>query len=61
MYQDKIYNKLQDDNIRNKIINGQLQQQECNSEKVYHFLKLLKRNPEAPSQRRISESVSKED
>jgi hypothetical protein len=43
-YKDKIYGKLKHDYIRNKIINGTLERSECDDERVYKFLKLLKRS-----------------
>ena len=44
IYQDKICNKLQQDNKREKISDGDLRRQECDSKEVFEFLKLLK-NP----------------
>ena len=42
MYKDKIYKQLQDNYIRDKILNRELERQDCDDEAVYHFLKLLK-------------------
>jgi len=42
VYQDKIYAELDRDDIRDKILNGQLEREQCNSEDVWKFLKLLK-------------------
>jgi len=50
MYQDQIYNKLQDNEVRNDILDGNLQRSQCDDEDVYQFLTLLKQ-PE--NQRRI--------
>ena len=57
MYKDKIYEKLQKENIREKILNGQLQRNDCDSEKVYRFLKLLKRGANTPNKDRSIEFV----
>ena len=40
-YKDKIYERLRQNSIWDKILNGILQREECNDEKVYRFLKLL--------------------
>ena len=42
-YKDKIYPKLQEDETRNKILNGTLKENECDSKEAYEFLKLLKK------------------
>ena len=42
MYKDKIYEQLQDNYIRDKILNRELERQDYDNEAVYHFLKLLK-------------------
>ena len=44
-YQDKIYNKLQENNTRDKILAGQLTPEDCDNEEVFEFLSLLK-NPQ---------------
>ena len=44
VYQDKIYFRLQDDEIRDKMLIERLAQEECNNEEVYDFLKLLKKS-----------------
>ena len=44
VWEDKIYLKLQEDEMRNKILAGRLVQEDCNNEDVFEFLKLLK-NP----------------
>jgi hypothetical protein len=41
---DKIYNEIKNDSTRNKIINGGIIREECDSDEVYEFLKLLQ-NP----------------
>ena len=41
VYYDKIYNQLLKDDIRNKILNGSLQESDCINKEVYEFLKLL--------------------
>ena len=50
IYQDQIYHKLQDDEVRNDILDGNLQRSQCDDKDVYQFLTLLKQ-PE--NQRRI--------
>ena len=42
-YKDRIYKKLQIDQIRDKILQGELDISECDDNDVYSFLKLLKR------------------
>lgn len=44
IYQDKIYHKLQEDDVREKILNGTLYAQDCDNREVLEFLTLLK-NP----------------
>ena len=43
MYKDKIYAKLQDNNVRNRILAEELDRSECDNQNVYNFLTLLKR------------------
>ena len=42
VHNDQIYPQLQQDNVRNKILDGTLERSECDNEDVCHFLKLLK-------------------
>ena len=42
MYKDKIYDKLQQTEVRNAILDGTLDLNDCDSENVYKFLALLK-------------------
>ena len=49
VYQDKIYTKLQDDNVRDRILKGELDRSESDSQNIYDFLKLLKRLNNLPS------------
>ena len=42
IYQDKIYNKLQEDRSHDKILNRILEKNECDSNAVFKFLQLLK-------------------
>ena len=42
IFKDKIYNKLRDNTIRERIIKGQLKREECDNKEVFKFLKLLK-------------------
>ena len=44
VYNDKIYKELRNDAVRNKIMNGTLQREECDNENVHKFLQLLNRN-----------------
>jgi len=41
-YKDKVYNKLNIDDIRDRILKGELEVEECDDEDVYSFLTLLK-------------------
>ena len=41
-HKDKIYVQLRDDNIRDKILEGNLSREEYDDERVFKFLKLLK-------------------
>ena len=41
MFQDKIYNKLQEDKIRDDILDGKLEPNECDQNQVFQFLSLL--------------------
>jgi len=41
-YKDKIYSKLQDDKVKDKILNGQLRKEDYDHEDIYNFLKLMK-------------------
>jgi len=49
-YNNKIYNKLQNNTIRDKILNGTLEKSEYNSKEVYNFLKLLYKPSHNPNQ-----------
>lgn len=51
-YRDRIYARLRDDEVRDKILDGRLSESECDDERVYEFLKLLKQ-----PNRRISQKV----
>jgi len=42
-YRDKIYKKLRDNDVRNRILEGKLNREECDDERMYEFLKLLQR------------------
>ena len=59
MYKDKIYKKLRNNDIRDKILDGRLRKQDCDDERVYEFLKLLK-VPVGQRTRRIRE-ITEED
>ena len=41
-YKDKIYEKLERDEIRDKVLNGNIRKEDCDDERMYQFLKLLK-------------------
>jgi len=41
MFQDKIYNKLQEDKIRDDILDRKLEPNECDQNQVFQFLSLL--------------------
>ena len=49
VYKDKIYAKLQDNNVRNRILAGELDRSECNNQNINNFLILLKRPNNLPS------------
>ena len=40
---DKIYAKLQEDSVRNRILVGELDRSECDNQNICNFLTLLKR------------------
>ena len=42
-YKDKIYDKLKKDEIRNRVLNGEIEEHECDDRRVFEFLKLLKK------------------
>ena len=54
-YKDKIYDKLRRNPIRNKILSGTLRRDECDDERVYRFLKLLKQDGRSEYRRNRSE------
>ena len=41
-YKDRIYNKLKENEVRDKILSERLSQEEYSNEDLYDFLKLLK-------------------
>jgi len=41
IFHDKIYKSIEDDSMRNKILKGKIIWEDCNSDKVFDFLKLL--------------------
>jgi len=41
-FKDRIYEKLKRDNVRDKVLKGELEEQECDDARVFEFLKLLK-------------------
>ena len=43
-YKEKIYDKLRTDDIRDRILNGTLCQDECDNQNVFNFLQLLKKS-----------------
>ena len=57
MCQDKTCNKLQEDEIRNNILDGKLKRNQCDNGDVYQFLTLLK---QPKNRRRIENRVFKE-
>ena len=60
MCKDKTHGNVQDDDIREKIINGQLQRDDCDSIKAYRFLKLLKRGANVSNEHSITEQVKEQ-
>ena len=59
-YKDKIYNKLRLNSIRDKILNGTLSEDDCDDERVFRFLKLLKQNGRS-EYRRDRREISNQD
>jgi len=59
-YKDKIYAELDRDDIRNKILRGQLEREQCSSEEVWEFLRLLK-TPTRQQERIRSDKITKEE
>ena len=49
VYNDKIYHKLQEDDTRDKILDGRLREEDCDSKDVFEFLSLLKQPQERRS------------
>ena len=47
MHQDKIHAKLDDKEIRKKILEGKLKREDCDDKDVFEFLQLLKRPEKA--------------
>ena len=45
MHNDTIYNKLVEDETRDKILSGRLRREDCDHQKVFKFLHLLKQEP----------------
>ena len=43
VFTNKMHNKLQDDNIRDKILWGRISKDDCDNSKVFGFMQLLKR------------------
>ena len=43
VFRDKIYSKLKEEHIRDKILNGTLKREECNNDDVHEFMQLLKK------------------
>ena len=42
VFKDKIYKKLKDDEVRNKVLKGEIEESKCNGKRMCKFLKLLK-------------------
>ena len=45
-YRDKIYEKIKCDEVRDRILSGELEIEECDDIDVYSFLQLLKKQGE---------------
>ena len=41
-FKDKTYKKLKDDDVRNRVLKGEIEESECDDKRMYKFLKLLK-------------------
>ena len=59
IYKDKIYKILRNDSIRDKILEGRLRRDECDEERVYQFLQLLK-VPERQRLQRTKETMEED-
>ena len=49
IYHNKVYKEIVNDQFRDKVLNGTVTREDCDSGKVYNFLKLLKSIPRAES------------
>jgi len=58
-YKDKIYNALSEERVRDRILKGDLQRDECDYDNIYEFLKLLKQPPRI-RRNRSNEEISEE-
>ena len=54
-YKDKIYNKLNINEVRDKIINREVEVDDCDDEDVYSMLQLLKNTEERSQQSELEE------
>ena len=41
-YKDKVHNTLRDNKVRERILKGEIQREDCDNDNMYYFLKLLK-------------------
>ena len=59
VYNDKIYDKLSQIDIRDKVVNGNIRKNECDSKEMYEFLKILRKPNEGLEKRpdKISEGM----
>ena len=57
IYNDKIHHSLKDDNVRDKILKGEITREDCDSNNIYEFLKLLKKPNEVSSRQKKSASA----
>ena len=42
-FKEKIYDKLKKDNMRDRVLNGEIEERDCDDTRVFKFLKSLKR------------------
>ena len=55
-YKDKVYNALRDDKVRERILKGEIQREDCDNNNMHYFLKLLKQ-PKGIRQNIICEDI----
>ena len=41
-FKDKMHKKLKDDEVRDKVLKGEIEESDCDDKRMFKFLKLLK-------------------